>query len=193
MTQPDYSKMFGCPKCGTLGTIALIKVAGSKVIVRQRCPRHGVKGFKFPYVQLKLLIPYIQDGVYRCYKCGQEAILDQVKMNGPWTLVKCACATHGNKLPWQKIWNSIYFMIPSKKLATPQPTEPEMAQTQPEQQEITLSEESKICPNCGTKMKGSEKFCEACGATPKEKIFCPNCGAPTEGTEKFCGECGGQI
>ena len=190
--------MFSCPKCGTKCTVSLIRVAGAKVVGKQRCPLHGVKSFRFPMMQLKSLISYIQDSVYRCYKCGQEAIQDQVRMNGPWTLVKCACAIHGNKLPWQKIWNSIYFMMPSKSTTLPQPTEqesmPEPTQIQPQQPQIILSEESKICPNCGAKLKGNEKFCEACGApTPQENKFCPNCGAPIEEIEKFCGDCGATL
>ena len=121
MTQPDFSKMFSCPRCGTMGAIYFLKVAGNNMIIKQRCPIHGGRSYKVPLVQKDISIPYIRDAVYKCYKCGQEVSVDQIKASGPWTLIRGACPNHGNKLPFQKIWNSVYAEISSKAVMTPQP------------------------------------------------------------------------
>ena len=168
MTQTDYSKMFNCPKCGTVGSIFLVKVAGLRVIVKQKCPVHGGRKFEFPFVHLNHQMPFIQDGVYRCYKCGQETKEDKVKMSSIWTLVRCVCETHGNNLPWQKIDYSVYNMISSKRYQAPQSTQPTLAQpelgdTQSIQPQVMPIEESKICPNCGAKSKENANYCEQCG------------------------------
>lgn len=122
MTQPDHSTMFKCPKCGAVGAIFLVKVAGVQVIVKQRCPIHGPRSFKLPVSFLSRQIPFIQDAVYRCYKCGQKATQDRMKMSGPWTLIKCTCPTHGNKLPWQKIDYSVYYKISPESFQAPKST-----------------------------------------------------------------------
>ncbi len=159
MTQSDYNKLLNCPRCGALGAIYLLKLAGPKIIVKQRCPEHGGRSYKIPLTQKDLFIPYVQNAIFRCYKCGQEAPIDHVKVSGPWTLIKCSCPTHGKKLPYQKIWTTVYDEISSNVSATPQ-----SEYSQPEQLQPTPSEEKKFCPNCGTELEEIGKFCGACGA-----------------------------
>ena len=48
MVDVDYSRAFSCPKCGEIGNIYLVKVAGSKIVIKQRCPVHGGRAFKIP-------------------------------------------------------------------------------------------------------------------------------------------------
>jgi len=45
-----------------------VKVAGSKVIVKQRCPVHGGRAFKVPLKDKDKYIHLIQNAVFRCYK-----------------------------------------------------------------------------------------------------------------------------
>lgn len=159
MTQQDYSKKFSCPHCGTMGAIFLLKVTGSQILIKQRCPTHGGRKYIVPLMKKDEFMPYIRDAVFRCYKCGQEAIVDYVKVKGPWSLVRCSCPTHKNKLPFYKIWNSVYNEISGKELEAQPPTEP-----QPEESEPTIGERKEYCPHCGTPLRGVEKFCGACGA-----------------------------
>lgn len=44
------------------------------------------------------------------------------------------------------------------------------------------------CLNCGTEFEG--KFCNECGAPWQEEKICPNCGTALKGNAKFCNECG---
>ncbi|MHA2429686.1 MAG: zinc-ribbon domain-containing protein [Promethearchaeota archaeon] len=159
MTQQDYSKKFSCPQCGTVGAIYLLKVTGSQMLIKQNCPTHGARKYVVPLMQKDEFMPYIHDAVFRCFKCGQEAVVDHVKVKGPWSLIRCTCPTHKNKLPVYKIWSSVYNEISSKELETQPPTEPEPAESEP-----TIGERKEYCPHCGTPLRGVEKFCGACGA-----------------------------
>ncbi len=158
MVNSDFSKMFSCPKCGTMGAIYVLKVSGDKIIVKQRCPKHGGRSFKVPLIQKDQFIHLIRSAVFRCYKCGQEAIVSYMKPSGPWALIKCSCPTHG-KMTTQKIWKTIYTEISSKAVAAPEPTQPEPTQPEP-----TPSEEKKVCPICKTPIEEIGKFCGTCGA-----------------------------
>ena len=165
MSHLDYISMFSCPRCGTMGAIFLLKMAGTKMIIKQRCPTHGARAIKIPLIQKDLVIPYIRSAVFKCFKCGQDATPKIVKIAGPWTIIKCTCPTHGNKVPNQKIWSTIYNEIASKSV-TPAaaPVAIPAAQVQPAQPEPASSGQKMFCPNCGTPMDGSEKFCGDCGA-----------------------------
>ncbi len=158
MVDLDYSKTFSCPKCGAVGNIYLVKVAGNKVIVKQRCPVHGGRAFKIPLNDKDKYINLIHDGVFRCYKCGQEAEQSYMRVSAPWTLIKTSCPTHG-AITTQKIWGSIYNEISSKGAATQQPAQP-----QPSQIETMPSEENKFCPNCGAHLTETGSFCGECGS-----------------------------
>jgi len=153
MVEINYSKRFSCPKCGEIGNIYLVKVAGSKIIVKQRCPVHGGRSFKVPLKDKDKFIHLINDAVFRCFKCGQEAKPSSRKISGPWTLIQCNCPTHG-RISVQKIWSSIYNEISSEGAATPQPSQ---TQTDP-------SEEKKFCPNCGDQLTGAGSYCGTCGS-----------------------------
>lgn len=154
MAQTEDSKLFSCPKCGNIGTIFHLKAEGNNIIVKYKCPQHGDKSFKIPLMQKDRFIPYFRNGIFRCYQCGQEAKVESTKASGPWMLVKCLCPTHGNKIPLQKIWSTIYTDISIKEVPAPQ-----MVQPQP-----TPSDEKKFCPNCGTPLTGTDKHCDACGS-----------------------------
>ena len=158
MTNLDYSKMFTCPRCGAVGNIYLVKVAGNKVIIKQRCPVHGGRAFKIPLKDKDNYINLIQDGVFRCYKCGQEAKQSYIRVSAPWALIKTSCPTHG-AITTQKIWGSIYNEISNKEAATPQPAQPG-----PSQIETMPSENMKFCPNCGAELMDSRSFCGECGS-----------------------------
>ncbi len=155
MAYMNYSKMFSCPKCGTIGAIFLVKVAGTLIIIKQKCPKHGGRAFKVPLSQLDLYTDLLRNGVFRCYKCGQEATVDHTKTKGPWTLLKSTCPTHGSKLPFQKIYTIIYNDISGSAISAPVVVAPQPAQPQ---------STPKFCPHCGAPMVGMAKFCAECGA-----------------------------
>jgi hypothetical protein len=160
MADLDYTKMFSCPRCGAVGNIYLVKVAGKQVIVKQRCPVHGGRAFKVPLKDKDNYIDLIQDGVFRCYKCGKDAEQSYMRVSAPWTLIKTSCPTHG-AITTQKIWSTVYNEIADKGAATPQPTQPEQ---EAPQKEVIASEENKFCPNCGAPLTDAGRFCGECGS-----------------------------
>lgn len=169
MVYPDYSHVFSCPRCGAVGALYLVKIAGAYIVFKQRCPTHGGRSFKLSLMEKNGYLPYIQDTFFRCFKCGQPATVDRMKISGPWTLVRNLCPNHGNKLPFQKIWSSIYAEIanrgvPIPKEKTPAPVISEPIEMVSEEPESLSSEEKKFCPNCGTPLDGTERFCGSCGA-----------------------------
>ena len=139
-----------------------MKVAGSKVIVKQRCPVHGGRQFKVSLKDKDQYIQFIQDGVFRCYKCGQEAEQSYMRESPPWTLIKTSCPTHG-AITTQKIWSTVYSEIASKEAPTPQPAQAETEAEVP-QEEVMSSEENKFCPNCGAPLTDAGNFCGECGS-----------------------------
>ncbi|MFX1394507.1 MAG: zinc-ribbon domain-containing protein [Promethearchaeota archaeon] len=168
MANLDYSQVFSCPRCGYKGAIYIVKIAGANIVFKQRCPTHGGRSFKLPLVQKDLYLPQVHDGIFRCFKCGQPATVDSMRISGPWALIRCLCANHGNKLPYQKIWSSIYTevanmgaTIPQAKIPQPEPLKSSISIS--EESESISSEEKKFCPNCGTPLDGSERFCGSCG------------------------------
>ncbi|MCK4380905.1 MAG: hypothetical protein KAW51_07160 [Candidatus Lokiarchaeota archaeon] len=160
MAQSEDSKNFSCPKCGKISTITFLKADGDKIIVKQKCPKHGERTFKVPLIQKDNFIPHFRQGVFRCYQCGQEAIVESTKTSGPWMLVKCACPTHGNKLPLQKIWSTIYTDISQyTDISLKESPESEHIKSPPIQ-----TDEKKFCPDCGTPLKETGDFCDTCGS-----------------------------
>lgn len=174
MADIDYKKAFSCPSCGTAGNIYLVKVAGSKTVVKQRCPVHGGRAFKVPTKEKDQYIQFIQDGVYRCYKCGEDAKLSYKRIASPWTIVKTSCPTHG-ALTTQKIWSTIYDEISKEG-----DTIPQYANTEPIQAEPSKEEDS-------------QEDTETDPMVSQDRKFCPNCGARLEEAGRFCGECGSKI
>ncbi|MFX1489629.1 MAG: zinc ribbon domain-containing protein [Promethearchaeota archaeon] len=164
MEYMNYDKLFSCPTCGAISTIYLLKVTtgswGSKIMFKLRCPTHGALSFTLPLKDKDRFIQYIKRGVFRCYQCGQEIPVDHVKAKGPWMLIKGACPTHGAKLPYQKIWGTIYNEITGLEVPTSQPIP---VSTEPEPIEPALSEEFNYCPNCGASVHAGAKFCGECG------------------------------
>lgn len=167
MAEYDYKKAFSCPRCGAVGNIYLVKVAGSKVIVKQRCPEHGGRQFKVNIKDKDQYINLIKDGIFRCYKCGQAAEQSYMRVSAPWTLIKTKCPTHG-AITTQKIWSTVYDEI-SEGATKPQPTQPEPElDTKPESEvtheEVMSSEDNKFCPNCGAPLTDAGNFCGECGS-----------------------------
>ncbi|MHA2280468.1 MAG: zinc-ribbon domain-containing protein [Promethearchaeota archaeon] len=152
MVDQDYSQLFSCPKCGMIGSIFFLKVVGNKVIIKQRCPKHGGRSFKVPLMEKENYNHLIRDRIFRCNKCGQEAIVNFLKLSGPWTLIKCSCPTHGT-MPIQKIWSSMYTEISTKGVMEQQPPQAQPVET----------DEKMFCSSCGAAIKSTEKFCGNCG------------------------------
>lgn len=46
------------------------------------------------------------------------------------------------------------------------------------------------CPNCGSQIGRSKKFCPKCGTKVTVVKTCTQCGAEIEGGKKFCSDCG---
>lgn len=55
---------------------------------------------------------------------------------------------------------------------------------------IAASNNSIICPKCGTQNDSSMKFCGNCGNKLNTTILCPYCGKEVPDGMKFCGNCG---
>ncbi len=188
MAHPDYSDMFSCPKCGTMGAIYVLKHVGAQIIVKQRCPTHGGRSYKIPSMQIDFLSPYIRSAIFLCFKCGQNATVDIQKKSGPWTLIRCVCPTHGNKLPFQKIWSTVYDEVFS--------TQPAETPTVIQHQEYTPNIALENCPFCDSVLEESSKFCSNCGQSlniKEEKHgfkICSNCGTSQSSEAQFCSECG---
>lgn len=154
MVLSEDEKLFNCSKCGTPGAIFFLKVEGNNIYIKYKCPKHGEKLIKIPLLQKNQFIASIRKGFFRCHKCGQETTVQSIKTSGPWMLVKSICPTHGNKLPLQRIWSTIYVDISNIDVPTPEPKEPENNQIV----------KRKLCPNCRTPINGTDKYCDACGA-----------------------------
>ena len=154
MAQSENDKHFTCPKCEQIGIITLLKAIGDKLLIKKKCPAHGESTSKIPLIQKNSFIPQFRRGVFRCSQCGQEATVRSTKTSGPWMLVNCSCPTHGNKLPVQKIWSTIYIDI----------TNEEGQITEQIQEADIQNDKKKFCPNCGTPLKGIGDFCDTCGS-----------------------------
>jgi len=126
MSQSDLAKMFDCPSSGKKGAVHLIKLVKDQILVKQSCPTLAPDGWtsKVRHLRIPLrlkdqCVSHFRDAVFRCFKCGEEATVDQVKLSGPWTLIKLSCPTHGKKIPTHKIWSTIYSDISNGVDATP--------------------------------------------------------------------------
>ncbi|TFG25680.1 MAG: zinc ribbon domain-containing protein [Promethearchaeota archaeon] len=169
MAEPDYSMLFKCPKCSSFGSIYLVKLAGTQMIIKQKCPTHGGRVIKIPIMRKDVVSHLLHDGVFRCIKCGQQAPVHNLRVSGPWTLIRLNCPTHGIKVSELKIWSIIYSEITIKhgaepQFAPPQKIEVEPVESAPLEKPPTTNGEKKFCPNCGVKLDGIETFCGACGA-----------------------------
>ncbi len=56
--------------------------------------------------------------------------------------------------------------------------------------EVEKTDESKICPNCGKKLKPNVKFCNFCGSELSADKQCIHCGKTIMKEAKFCNFCG---
>jgi len=156
MSQSDVSEIFACPECGNIGAIYLIKLAKDQILVKHKCPIHGGRLLRLPLRLLDHCISHFRDNVFRCFKCGQETTVDHVKSSRPWTLIKLSCPTHGNRLPYHKIWTTVYNEISKEGVAAPQPAQPQPIP----RENITF------CPTCGEKLTGADQtVCQNCGST----------------------------
>ncbi|MBD3212473.1 MAG: hypothetical protein GF311_07680 [Candidatus Lokiarchaeota archaeon] len=153
MSSEKYKKELLCPECGSIGAIYVLKVIKDKTILKQRCPDHGSRKYKLPLNVLKDLYPEIIDAIYRCYYCGDKINPNHIKQSDPWTLVKGDCEIHGKKLPYQKIWASVYSDLKDIEI-----------HPKDEEENHKESLEMVNCPNCGTefKKKPDQDYCEFC-------------------------------
>lgn len=49
------------------------------------------------------------------------------------------------------------------------------------------------CPECNEPLASNSKFCPNCGAKVKGSTHCTECGAKLQPGAKFCGECGAKV
>lgn len=83
LSQIKVEDLFSCPKCGTKGAIRVLKLEKDEILVKQGCPNHGMRSFRLPIELKNSFIPYFQEGIFRCIKCGQKAESFDVKFSGP--------------------------------------------------------------------------------------------------------------
>ena len=177
MAYQQYRDMFLCPKCNKNGPILMVKISGQKIIIKKKCPKHGTRVIKPPLMALDQIIDLIREATYRCRKCGRDSMATWMKADGPWTLMKVSCPTHGTQSV-QRIWNIIYTQISTMPATTPQvvaapPIEPNFHQSIPENisqpiipqsiPEPTPTPETRFCPTCGSDLESDVKFCHTCG------------------------------
>jgi len=149
MSQSDLVNMFDCPGSGNKGAVHLIKLEKDNFLVKQRCPPKGGRSFRIPLTLKDQSIPHFRDTVFRCYKCGQGSTVDHVKSLGWWTLIKLSCPTHGNNLPYHKIWTNIFIEISNEG-------SPIKFSAESERQIDSISQSDLdnlfTCPGCGSKV-----------------------------------------
>ncbi|MFX0009087.1 MAG: hypothetical protein ACFE9R_02125 [Candidatus Hermodarchaeota archaeon] len=117
MSEIDLVKMFECPVSGSKSAVQMIKLGKDQILVKQSCPPNKVRLLRIPLRLKDQSVPYFRDAVFRCFKCGQKAAVDFVKISGPWTLLTLSCPTHGYKQPTHKIWSLIYSDITNEVIA----------------------------------------------------------------------------
>ncbi|TXT64000.1 MAG: hypothetical protein BAJALOKI1v1_630003 [Promethearchaeota archaeon] len=193
MSTIDYQQTFKCPTCGKIGAIYVVKMDGSQIVIKQRCPEHGGRAFKIPFLDKNLSIDFIRDGIFRCFKCGLESQAYRIDFNGPWVILQSYCPSHKDKIKTQKIWGSIYVEAASlqhtrissslnQNQVTPKQKVPDVDFSTLEAPKKNFSKKDKAVMN-------TEENIE----TQKTILVCPNCGSSLEGKEKFCGTCGAEM
>ncbi len=174
MVSSDYSHLFKCPKCGTTGAIYFLKVSGGYMIIKQKCPQHGGRSFKIPMMQKNQVLPYINNAVFRCFKCAAEAKSDSIKMSGPWAVIKVHCPTHGNNVPTHKIWGLIYNEMagtPSAIPVSPAPPQRSVTTHLPSSTDVkVIYDVPPFCPYCKAPLNKSKA--KQAGPT---SVICPFC------------------
>jgi RNase P subunit RPR2 len=74
------------------------------------------------------------------------------------------CQNPGHSKKTQKIWSTIYIEILQRlKKQQPEKTPEKTEISQKKQETIDNKKKEQFCPNCGTKLDGTEKFCGICG------------------------------
>ncbi|NVM01593.1 MAG: hypothetical protein HWN67_04625 [Candidatus Helarchaeota archaeon] len=144
MNQSHFSHMFRCRRCNQEFILYQIKAAGRVLVIKCRCPKHGSKSIKLPLAQKSQYISDLHGGVFRCYKCGAPARLDNMKLSGPWTLIRMVCDIHGSKLPVQKISSPIYNEI----VAQPVPQKAITTHISPGEKVRVVVDVPPSCPFC---------------------------------------------
>ena len=161
MADEEYRQFFRCNSCGKIGAIIFLKLSNDVMIIKQRCPIHGVKSFRANLSYKDKVILFIRDAVFQCYECGEKSTLSSITIKKPWTLIQCSCPTHGiGKV--QKIWSILYSEITSKEII-----ESELVKLQPipkPKRKPNPLEKMKFCPYCGMSVEAMAVICNTCGA-----------------------------
>jgi hypothetical protein len=193
MSFNEYQKIFSCPKCGTQGAIFLLKIDGSQIIIKQRCPQHGGRKFKIPFVNKNVYIDLISNGIFRCSQCGVRAEAYRVEFKGPWTILICYCPSHKNSVKTQKIWTPLFLEAATlhyQNISYPENNKSSQSNNKNSEVDFTKLEAPKKqksqIESINTKTPEGEP-------PKKEILICPDCGKPLEGKEKYCANCGSEV
>jgi uncharacterized C2H2 Zn-finger protein len=159
----NFEDFIKCPKCGILGIIVVLKMAGSRILIKYKCPKHRTRGKYISIFDIALYLNTIKSLLFRCYKCGNISTSNFLTFNGSYAMVDLTCKFRAHKQKTRKIWSTIYVdFIKEQEERTLQQNAIEQ-QRAPEEGEETL-----ICKNCGAKLEENENFCHYCGSKVKK-------------------------
>lgn len=109
----DWEAQFRCWVCGEPTVIYFIKYLPNRdmTVLKIRCPRHGERAVKIPTMYKNEWLPYVQQHVKLCYKCGAPVSFYKSRVSGAWRQVRLSCPTHREKIPIYQFTSSIYMEL----------------------------------------------------------------------------------